>query len=447
MPRQAAVPVPTGRNGYFRFLGMDSGKREDESFDAWAARVQDAYEAQMAAHGQNAGHAEELELVRAVLKNEDCYKHYVQIHCGTNLYSVLGVRDDCDPSAIKAAYRKIMLTCHPDKRQYNGDVLLGKQATADAQRIQHAYDTLSRYRTAYDSNKKPYQFDPRDACDEDDEETPFDFDPAGWAASGSEAEEAPPDYDGDQEEARGRRGGSKRKRAGGGQPGAKRRKRSAPPPPPPPPEGPSPPQTIEIACCMQDLLRGFRREVSFQKGFEDHNKGVYFNRASTLDVHVPARCMPGPLLDLKNAGAFDHRLKRYNDLLVVLVVHPSPGFRIEHMNLVVDVDVPLHTALVGGTFGKNIVGASYGYVQYAFTDMLRDGDRRAVAGLGLCHPQKPTVYGDLIFNIHVVYGEWTSQEREVIRCVFAALKGDDEVRRRDMIRRIVPDRALPDTIF
>lgn len=450
-PRRAAVPIPTGRNGYFRFLGMESGKKEDETFGAWAVRVQDAYEAQMSTHGANADHAEELELVCAVLKNEECYKYYVQIHCGANLYSVLGLRDDCDSSEIKAAYRRMMLQCHPDKRQYGGDALLGKQATTDSQRIQHAYNALSTCRASYDSSGKPYQFDSQDACSDgnDSEETPFDFDPAGWAASGSEAEEAPPDYDGDQEEARGRRGNNKRKRASGGQPGAKRRKRSsaAPPPPPPPsePAGPSPPQTIEIVCLLQDLLRGFRREVSFQKGFEDYSKNIFFNRTSTLDVHIPARCMPGPCLRIAGGGAFDHRLRRFNDLLVVVVAHPTPGFSIDGMNLVVDVDVPLHTALVGGTFGKDIPGASY--VQYAFTDMLREGDRRTVHGLGLCHPHKPKVYGDLIFHVHVVYGEWTSRERDVLRYVFAALRGSDDVRRRDMIRRILPDRALPDTIF
>ncbi len=59
-------------------------------------------------------------------------------------YSVLGVAQACELSAIKAAFRKLA-------KQYHPDVSTHPLATSRFQEVSEAYEVLSRHRQAYDS--------------------------------------------------------------------------------------------------------------------------------------------------------------------------------------------------------------------------------------------------------------------------------------------------------
>lgn len=55
-------------------------------------------------------------------------------------YKILGVAPDADASAIKTAYRKLVLKCHPDKVS---DPALKEQKQDEFQKVQESYETLS----------------------------------------------------------------------------------------------------------------------------------------------------------------------------------------------------------------------------------------------------------------------------------------------------------------
>lgn len=55
-------------------------------------------------------------------------------------YKVLGVAPDADAAAIKTAYRKLVLKCHPDKVS---DPALKEQKQDEFQQVQQSYETLS----------------------------------------------------------------------------------------------------------------------------------------------------------------------------------------------------------------------------------------------------------------------------------------------------------------
>ena len=66
-----------------------------------------------------------------------------------NFYDILGVDTDASERRIKSAYRRLVMTCHPDK-------VPGEEAAAKFAELQLAYDTLMdpQERAYYDRNGK-----------------------------------------------------------------------------------------------------------------------------------------------------------------------------------------------------------------------------------------------------------------------------------------------------
>mmetsp|Transcript_87548 Transcript_87548/g.137115 ORF Transcript_87548/g.137115 Transcript_87548/m.137115 type:complete len:641 (-) Transcript_87548:95-2017(-) len=72
----------------------------------------------------------------------------------TCYYELLGVDRKCEPSDVKAAYRKLALKMHPDKASVNNMTV--EEATSRFQQIQEAYSTLSdpQERAWYDAHRE-----------------------------------------------------------------------------------------------------------------------------------------------------------------------------------------------------------------------------------------------------------------------------------------------------
>ncbi|KAF8467002.1 DnaJ domain-containing protein, partial [Kalaharituber pfeilii] len=55
-------------------------------------------------------------------------------------YKALGLTPDASPAAIRSAYKKLMLQCHPDKVH---DKSLQEEKAQQYQKVQEAYELLS----------------------------------------------------------------------------------------------------------------------------------------------------------------------------------------------------------------------------------------------------------------------------------------------------------------
>ena len=419
------------RGGLLHALGVEvKGARP---FGVYCAGVQRAYEKKLPQCRRDPAQCELLEHARAVLTHDEAYELYQQIWCGANLYTVLDLRPGCDSAEIKRAYRKMMMRAHVDKRPYSC-TRLKHQAHLDSQRVGRAYDVLSNHRALYDQ-KKSFDYNPLDGDDgDDDSEGPgFHFDPNAWAASGSEAEEMPAGYDAEREEA----GRKRRRKAPGRKGGRQKRPRGragkgrGPSKDARPPPTASGPQQVQLSCTLRDLYRGCRRRFSFAKGFK-LSDGEWFNRTTTMDLHIPERTPPGTFQILKAYGQYSHSTGCCDDLEVVLDVSGTSGFRCEGSDLVTTVDVKIETALTGGTFAVTLPDGSESGCE--FTDMLRTGDVRVIPEKGL--RLTGNGFGSLKCEVRVVYGDWTTQQRKALGAFLAGIRSDDPAVQSEMVRRV-----------
>lgn len=387
-----------------------------DPFGIFCDRVQKAYERRLVRHRDDPDMCELLEHARSVLTHDGAYELYETIWCGPNLYSVLGVKPGCDAAEIKKAYRKMMVRAHVDKRPYSCS-RLKHQAHLDSQRVGKAYEVLCDHRASYDA-RKSFDYNPlggNDDEEDDDGGCHFNFDADAWAASGSEAEEVPPGYDAEKEEA-----GRRRKRTkSGGRKGKRPRARpkKGPGRPPPQPQGP---QRIELSCTIRDLYRGCRRRFSFAKGYKLPN-GEWFNRTTSMDLFIPDRTPTGPYQTLKGYGQYNHRTGSCDDLEIVLVASGQSVFRCEGSDLVTKVDVNIEQALCGGKFTVCMPDGTD--VEYEFTDMLCTGDVRHVSDKGF--RIAGAGFGLLKCNIAVVYGDWSTQQRVALAAFLKGIRSKD----------------------
>jgi curved DNA-binding protein CbpA len=89
-------------------------------------------------------------------------------------YLALGITKDADLSAVKTAYRKLVLKCHPDKIQ---DPTLKAAKQDEFQRVQQAYELLSddTRRMKYDEQMKLYELRKEMGRGGPPGQSPFDY--------------------------------------------------------------------------------------------------------------------------------------------------------------------------------------------------------------------------------------------------------------------------------
>ena len=406
-------------------LGLEV-KGTTQVFSSWCESVQTAYERKIRQSRADPDACEMLEQARAVLSHEQCYALYEQIWCGKDLYAVLGLKASCDGPDIKKAFRKLMLKAHSDKRNYDCP-RLREQASSDSKRVLRAYDVLSNHRTEYDL-RKSFDFDHQ--CPDsgsEGEEFGFHFDPDAWCAGGSEAEEAPPG-----KEREPRRSRPKRKPRGQKRRGKRQRREPAPEPQPPVTN-----QCITLECTLRDLYRGMRRRFTFTKGFKGSD-GEWFNRNTMMDLRIPERTAPGVFQKLKAYGEYNHQTKACNDIEICITVCQSGCYKCEGFNLMRTVQVELAVALMGGRFEVSLPDGEV--VHCAFGDMLRSGDRRVIAGKGL--RLSSGGFGDIICVVEVVYGDWSTRQRQVLGEVIKAIRSPNAAVSLEMMNRVCPLRPV-----
>lgn len=243
-------------------------------------------------------------------------------------YAVLGVAKTASASDIKSAFRKLAKKHHPD-------------ANKDDPKAQERFSELSRAYEIIGDEDKRKQFD-RGEIDADGRETykgfaggsahtAYDgFDARGggggfqYRAGGSAADDILSELFGTAFGAGGaRRGANPFAGAAGAGPRAKTAQ---------PPKGKD--LEAELGVTIADLVGDRKVRLTLPDG-------------RSVAVSVPLGAAEGQVIRLKGqglAGATGHR----GDLLATIRIRPTEGMRLDGANIVVELDVPLETAIVGG---------------------------------------------------------------------------------------------------
>jgi DnaJ-class molecular chaperone len=224
----------------------------------------------------------------------------------TDPYAILGVQRGDDAAAIRAAYRKLAKTHHPDLNP-------GKPEAAERfKQISGAYDLLS------DAEKRA-RFDRGEidaAGNEVPPERPFyrDFSdgPAGHRRYQGNID--PDDLESIFAQAFGGqgRGGSQRANARGAD------------------------AQYTLTVSFLDAANGTTRRITLPEG-------------KTLDVRIPAGVQDGQVIRLRNQGQAGRGTGAAGDALVEIAVAPHPLFRREGDDVIIELPVTLQEAVVGAT--------------------------------------------------------------------------------------------------
>jgi DnaJ-class molecular chaperone len=294
-------------------------------------------------------------------------------------YAVLGVSKQATSGEIKSAFRKLAKKYHPD-------------ANKDDPKAQERFGEISSaYEILGDENKRK-QFD-RGEIDSSGREThgfggggdPFaGFRQRGGSSGGGfDAEDILKTMFGG--------GASTRGGFGGGDPfgSARPRQRQAQPP-----KGKDIEVTLPVTAL--DILDGGKARLKLPDG-------------RAVAVTIPEGVENGQTIRLKgqgHPGPAGHR----GDILAKVSFKTENGFRIESPHVVMDVDVPLATAVIGG---KVTVSTPQGKIALKIAPWSNSGTAMRLKGRGL--PKKANGNGDLIAILRIVMDD---NDRSKLESIF-----------------------------
>ncbi len=177
-------------------------------------------------------------------------------------------------------------------------------------------------------------------------------------------------------------------------------------PEPPPKRSPS----------REDVPKGRTYEAQVTLDFEEAYRGKEITltvEGRRVRVSIPPGVRDGMTLRIPGAGGRSVFGGSPGDLLVRVHVRTHPQFRVEGENIVVDADVDVFTALLGGTIR---VVAPDGLAELNIPPGTQPNSVLRVPGRGMPSPHDPRVRGDLLVHVHVHLPQrLTSEEQELVR--------------------------------
>lgn len=280
-----------------------------------------------------------------------------------NPYQVLGVSPQSGPDEIKAAYRRLAKTYHPDSGRNDA------KAQARFHEVTSAYELLRRKEAVRQSN------DHRKSAKTERPQTDATTskpEPRAEPNAQKQADDAPfeskPKPDGE--------ASSKAKADPQSEPrkpvfadflsqikSAGRRAFSGTPSD----------QFYEINIPFSDAVKGTKKRVTLQNG-------------KTLDVHVPAGVEDGQQIRLRGQGATSLTGlggREVGDAFVSIAIAPHPIFKRDGADIHVDVPISLPEAVLGS---KITVPTVDGDVQVSVPEGSNSGSILRLKGKGLAYP-------------------------------------------------------------
>lgn len=294
-------------------------------------------------------------------------------------YSVLGVAKNATAGEIKSAFRRLAKKYHPD-------------ANKNDAKAQERFGEVSRAYEIVGDDTKRKQFD-RGEIDAEGKEThgfgaggdPFGGfrQRGGSGGSGFNPEDI----------LKTMFGGGQDRGFGGGDPfgGARPRTQQAQPP-----KGKD--IEVRLPVTASDILKSGKAKLKLPDG-------------RTVAVNIPKGVEDGQVIRLKGqglAGPAGHR----GDLLAKVAFKSENGLRMDGANLIMDVDVPLATAVTGG---KIAVSTPKGKVALKVAPWSSSGTTLRMKGRGL--EKKKGGHGDLLAVLRIALDE---ADRATLEAVFSS---------------------------
>jgi DnaJ-class molecular chaperone len=283
-------------------------------------------------------------------------------------YRVLNVPRSADAAAIKAAYRKLAKTLHPDANP--GD----PRAEQRFKDVTRAYHLLS-------DPKRRAQFDRGEIDVDGRRRAPFGFGGFGGAASGEAGRGGAGGFESFFEKAFGsgfRRGGFGTAGGGGaGSGGAEAvfeellRNRSR-----------GPRDTARQRVRGADVRE--RLELDFMAAARGGRQRLYLDDGRTLEVEVPPATTDGQVLRLKGQGTPGFLGGEPGDVLVEVAVKPHPYFTLKGHHVQLELPISLDEAVLGASITVPTID---GNVRVHVPPMSNSGQTLRLKGRGLPGPK------------------------------------------------------------
>lgn len=304
-------------------------------------------------------------------------------------YGILGVKKDASADAIKKAFRKLARKYHPDVNPANVSAEARFKELNEAHEVlsnpetRHKYDTLG-------ANWKQYQ-NPRTGTDPFSTASPF----AGfhWSPSGHDRSGDNPFSDFFQTFfGRGR-----------GQPSSRGRRQSN--------QGRDIKHTLELS--LDQVFRGATQRLVIH----DAARGV----PRTVEVRIPAGVTDGARVRVAGKGESGVRTAARDDLYLRIQITPHPVFERKGSNLYVDTDIPLTTAVLGGSAEVPTIDGPT--VHLKIPAMTQPGRVLRVKGKGLPRGSRVAERGHLHVRIQVTLPKTLTPEMKMHYEALATLEG------------------------
>ncbi len=297
-------------------------------------------------------------------------------------YQTLGVSRDADEKTIKQAYRKLARKYHPDVNPGNAE------AEQKFKEINEAYEVLSDP----DKRQKYEQFG-ADWQRYQQAGAQGGFDWSQWGGAGGPGPNVRYTYTGNAEDMFGGAGGFSDffemlfgRGAGGfgGRSGFAEQAYTQPR------AAPAYEQTVQIS--LYEAYHGATRTLSLESG-------------ERREVKIPPGVKTGSKIRLSGlAGG--------GDLYLVMEVRPDNNFTRDGDKLETEFELPLYTALLGGTAR---VPTLDGPVELNIPPETQNGARFRLRGKGMPRLKEPTVHGDLYATARVMLPtQLSDRERDLI---------------------------------